>query len=340
MRLSDLEYDLPERLIAQTPPTERSGARMLVLDRAAGRLEDRRFQDFPDYLRPSDRLVLNNTRVLPARLYGRRPSGGRAEALLVREISAEPPRWEALVRPGKKLDVGARIELDAGWSAEVVARGDGGLRTLEFSGPGEFQETIERIGHMPLPPYIKREDAEPDRERYQTVYARRSGSAAAPTAGLHFSPEVLDRVRAQGARTVEITLHVGLGTFQPIQVDDLADHVMHAERFSISPEAAADLRGPGRVVAVGTTSVRTLEHAARAGRDKIEAGDGETALFITPGFEFQAVDAMLTNFHLPGSTLLALVCAFAGTEATLAAYRHAVAEEYRFYSYGDCMLIV
>ncbi len=346
MKLSDFTFDLPDDLIAQAPPAERGASRMLVLDRAAGTWQDRRFQDLPDYLRPDDRLLLNNTRVLPARLFGRRSgTTGLVETLLVKQLSddsldPDAVRWEALVRPGRKMRLGEIVEFPGGLSAEIVGRGDYGLRTLAFRPREGFFEAIERIGHMPLPPYIKRADSDDDRRRYQTVFAKRPGSSAAPTAGLHFTPEVLARCRDAGAQTVEITLHVGLGTFQPVRVDDVQSHRMHSETFEIGAAAARMLQDAPRIVAVGTTAVRTVETAARLGGGRIAACAGETDIFIYPGFEFQAVGAMLTNFHLPESTLLMLVSAFAGRDLTLAAYRHAVEQRYRFFSYGDCMLIL
>ncbi len=347
--VSDFDYELPEDRIAQTPLADRSASRMLVVDRTSGSWEDCSFRDFPEYLHAGDCLVINNTKVLPARLFGRRAGvhattskqqiSGLVEALLLRQVQAAPLRWEALVRPGRKLPVGERIHFPGGTDAKVVARGELGLRVLEFDDAGGFFEMLERIGHMPLPPYIKRSDAVQDRERYQTVYASRSGSVAAPTAGLHFTPEILRRIEDKGAVPVEITLHVGLGTFQPVHAHDVKDHKMHAERYEISQEAACQLNAAGRVVVVGTTAARTLEHAI--GRDgRYAEGSGETDLFIYPGYKFRALDALLTNFHLPRSTLLMLVCAFAGRDLILGAYEHAVREGYRFYSYGDCMLVI
>lgn len=323
---------------------------MLVVDRREGSWRDAAFADFPTFLGPGDTVALNNTRVLPARLFGRRAGRpgatgqtptARVETLLLEPVSQTPLRWTALVKPGRKIDIGERILYDEGLEATVVERGERGSRTLEFQPAERFFEIVERIGHLPLPPYIQRQDGELDRSRYQTVYSKDSGSAAAPTAGLHFTPEILDQVRTRGAQTAEITLHVGLGTFQSIDDDvDVFTHKLHAERFEISAAAAEQLNNAARIVAVGTTSTRTLEHAVRLGRGSFQAASGRTDLFIYPGFEFQAVGALLTNFHLPGSTLLMLVSAFAGKDLTLAAYRHAVAERYRFFSYGDCMLIL
>jgi S-adenosylmethionine:tRNA ribosyltransferase-isomerase len=286
---------------------------------------------------------------MPARLFGRRADvpgaleqpTGVVEVLLSKPLSQTPLRWEALVRPGKKLDVGQLIIFPEGLEARVTAKGEYGVRTLEFNAGADFHAKIERIGHMPLPPYIRREDVASDRQRYQTVYASTPGAAAAPTAGLHFTDEVLAGCRQRGAEIVEVTLHVGLGTFQPVRVEKLSEHRMHSERFELRADAAAKLRGaPRRIVAAGTTAVRTLETAAQRHQGAIRACSGETDIFIYPGYHFQVVEALLTNFHLPESTLLMLVCAFAGTELMLDAYRHAVKERYRFFSYGDCMLIL
>jgi S-adenosylmethionine:tRNA ribosyltransferase-isomerase len=341
---------------------------MLHIDRIRDRLRDATFREFPDLLRPDDLLVVNNTRVLPARLYGHR-SGSRAqqvsssnpaareflrgqvEVLLTRQLSNEPNTWQALVHPGRKLGIGERIYFGGeattqahDLAAEIVARGEFGERHLRFDPVADFFGALESIGHIPLPPYIDRPDTPLDREQYQTVYARPPGSVAAPTAGLHFTPEILDRIRARGIETAAITLHVGLATFQPIRVDVVEEHKIHREWYSISAEATHKIqsaRDAGRrVVAVGTTTVRTLEFAARQSADgRIGAQSGEDDIFIYPGFDFRVVGAMLTNFHLPKSTLIMLVSAFAGRERTLAAYEHAVRERYRFYSYGDCMFV-
>ncbi len=412
MLVSDFHYHLPEELIAQEPLADRAGSRLLRLDSCTGGFEDLHFRKFPELLRPNDLLVFNNTRVFPARLYGRRggtkaqtvsprnPAArdflrGRIEVLLTRQVQEEPNEWECLVRPGRKIGVGERLffgERDE-LQSEVMGRGEFGERRIRFvpeearqgtvdsrgrlslhaDGRGhpslrEFFGVIERIGHVPLPPYIARADSAGDRERYQTVYARERGSVAAPTAGLHFTPEILARIHERGIETVEITLHVGLGTFQPVHVERVEEHKLHTEEYSISEEAAEKInraRSQGRrVVAVGTTTVRTLEYAAghteephpstgsgqafsrteRArngapGEGEVRAGSGEADLFIYPGYKFQVVGALLTNFHLPQSTLLMLVCALGGKENVLRAYAHAVAERYRFYSYGDCMLV-
>jgi len=359
--VSDFGYELPEELIAQEALADRAASRLLHLERASGEWRDRGFREFPELIRPDDLLVMNNTRVFPARLYGHR-SGARAqpvsprnpaakeflkgqvEVLLTRQLGEH--EWQALVRPGRKIGIGERLYFGENneLQAEVMARGDLGVRTLRFAAVPNFFAAVDRLGHVPLPPYIARPDAPADRERYQTVYARERGSVAAPTAGLHFTPEILDRLRARGIETAEVTLHVGLGTFQPVHVERVEDHKMHSEPYSISAQAAEQLNraraARRRVVAVGTTTVRTLEHAARQNPDgRIEPGSREADLFIYPGFDFRVVGALLTNFHLPQSTLLMLVAAFAGREHLLAAYRHAVEERYRFYSYGDCMFI-
>lgn len=354
MNLSDFDYPLPEELIAQRPPEDRAGARMLVLHRREGRWEDRMFREFSRFLAPGDCLALNDSKVFPARLFGHRagvralPIGkknparkeylqGQVEVVLVRPL-AEKNEWLALVHPGRKIGVGERLLFDEGLTAETTARGTFGERTLRFDYPGDLYDVFYRIGHTPLPPYIHRADETADRERYQTVFATHPGSAAAPTAGLHFTPEILEECRAAGADVAYLTLHVGLGTFQPVRTERVEDHHLHSERFTLDEASAAKLRAARRRVAVGTTSVRTLESAARGAG--LAAAVGETDIYIYPGFEFHATDAMLTNFHLPRSSLLLLVSAFAGREFTLDAYRHAVAERYRFFSYGDCMLIL
>jgi S-adenosylmethionine:tRNA ribosyltransferase-isomerase len=335
MPLSDFDYDLPEELIAQEPPRERDGARMLVLHRAEQKFEDRHFREFPSFVKPGDCLVLNDSRVLPSRLFGHREShaGGAVEILLLEPSSQDERDWRALVRPGRKLRIGETVRFDDNFSAEIVAHGERGQRTLRFSGTENVYAALDRLGHMPLPPYIKRGDRPADRERYQTVFARERGSAAAPTAGLHFTQETLDQATDAGAQIARVTLHVGLGTFQPIEREDFENHHLHFERYSIPDDAWQKIEAARRVIAVGTTSVRTLESTARG-------GVGSTNLFLYPGRGFHRVGAMLTNFHLPRTSLLLLVCAFAGTELTLAAYRHAVAQRYRFFSYGDCMLIL
>jgi len=343
MDLAEFDYELPAELIAQTPLPDRSASRMLVVDRARQRWEDRQFRDLPAFLGPDDCLVLNDSRVFPARLYGHRAHfSGAVEVLLLRPVDGSAKEWHALVHPGKKMRVGEIVRFtddpEAPLEAEVVARGEFGERTLRFRTDRDVYDEVEKIGHVPLPPYIKRQDDTTDRERYQTVFARERGSAAAPTAGLHFTPAVLDECRARGAQIAAVTLHVGLGTFQPPHTDRVEGHRLHAEHFSITAENAARMAAARRRVAVGTTSVRTIESAMLSGGLRETAG--ETDLFIYPGFEFRATGAMLTNFHLPRTSLLLLVCAFAGKELALDAYRYAVKEGYRFYSYGDCMLIV
>ncbi len=347
MQASDFDYDLPASLIAQRPPAERSGARMLVLDRGAGTWEDALFRDLPDRLGLGDCLVVNDSRVLAARLRGRRrpPAaagpGGAAELLLLEPVPGTPPRWRALVRPGRKLPEGATVDV-GGIEARILDRLGDGIRIVEF--PGLDAAGVERLlaerGRVPLPPYIRREADGADRERYQTVFARRGGSVAAPTAGLHFDAAVLEAVRARGVAVAAITLHVGAGTFRPVAVRRVRDHRMHAERFDVSAQACAALRAAQRTIAVGTTAVRAIESAAARTEGPLGPARGKTDLFITPGHRFRATGGLLTNFHLPKSTLLMLVAAFAGTELVLEAYAHAVRKRYRFYSYGDCMLIV
>ena len=354
MLVSEFDFALPEELIAQEPPEERGGSRMLLLDRAAGAWKDDAFTHFPHQLRAGDVLVLNDSRVIPARLFGTRtrrldedePAAGCIEVLLTEQIDTW--EWNALVRPGRKLRVGDGLEFSdasgAALHAEIVASGDRGERTLRFTPVAEFDRRLDALGHMPLPPYIHRDDRSLDRERYQTVYARQRGSAAAPTAGLHFTPQVLDQIRASGVVVCTITLHVGLGTFQPVRVAETAEIRLHSERYELSAECAEAInaaRQDGRrIVAAGTTTVRTLEHCAAASADgRLHPHCGSTNIFISPGFRFRVVDALLTNFHLPQSTLLMLVSAFAGRDNTLAAYRHAVEAQYHFFSYGDCMFI-
>jgi S-adenosylmethionine:tRNA ribosyltransferase-isomerase len=338
-------------LIAQEPSPARGQSRLLVLGRETGVLDDRRFEDLPSLLRRGDLLVVNDTRVFAARLLGRRlPGGGAAECLLVRRIEATAPSteiWEALVHPGQRLREGSRLELGTApylVHAEVLGRFFHGRRHVRLWTDGPAVEAaVDHAGHVPLPPYIKRSDAAGDHQRYQTVYARARGSIAAPTAGLHFTPEILAALDAAGIERAGITLHVGYGTFQPIRVDQVEDHQMEPEHYEVSPETAAAInraRSEGRrVIAVGTTTTRTLEAVADTG-GRVQAAMGATALFIIPGHRFRVVSGLITNFHLPQSSLLLLVCAFAGREHTLAAYRHAVEQRYRFYSYGDAMLIL
>lgn len=336
LKVADFHFDLPPELIAQEPLEDRAASRMLVVDRASGTWQDRMFRELPGFVRPGDCIVLNDTRVMRSRLYGRRAGGtGTVEVLFLREHNRERREWQALVRPGRRLHEGSVIEFDDTLGAVVVDTGERGERTLRLLGSGSLEDVMERLGHMPLPPYIRREDALQDRERYQTVYAREPGSAAAPTAGLHFTPEVLDACRAAGADVQHLTLHVGLGTFAPLRAETVEQIRLHAEHYRIAPEAARAIQDAPRRLCVGTTSVRTLESFARTGML-----EGDTDLFIAPGFAFRLTNALLTNFHLPESSLLMLVSAFAGRELILDAYRHAVRERYRFFSYGDCMLIL
>ena len=339
MKTSDFYYDLPRELIAQTPLEKRDDSRLMLLDKTTGRTEHRRFYELPGLLREGDCLVLNDSRVLPARLFGRRPTGGAVEVLLLTDKGERG--WECLVRPGKKARPGDRLLFgDGQLEAEIVEVLDGGNRLIRFDYQGIFLETLERLGRMPLPPYIHEELR--DAERYQTVYSREPGSAAAPTAGLHFTPELLDEIRARGIETAFVTLHVGLGTFRPVKEEDVENHDMHAE-FCMIPEAAARAvnaakeRG-GRVVCVGTTSLRTVESFADE-RGFLKPTSGWTDIFIYPGYRFKCVDALITNFHLPESTLVMLVSALAGREHVLNAYAEAVREKYRFFSFGDAMFI-
>jgi len=364
MKLEEFDYQLPSELIAQRPCEPRDGSRMLVVDRATGVLDDRAFRDLPELLRGDELLVANNTKVIPARLFGKRVGvkaeragkhgmaarehlSAMIEVLLVRQVG--DATWLALVRPGRKVGVGERIVFGNGeLEAEVVRRDARGLREICFQGHKDLMGEFERLGHVPLPPYMKRADEQEDRTSYQTIFARHPGAVAAPTATLHFTPEILAQVKARGAETCEVTLHVGLGTFQPIHSKEIERHQMHAEWYEI-PVESADLirraRRDGRpVLALGTTVVRALEDAAQrciadGSPDLILAGSAEASLFITPGHDFRVVDQLLTNFHLPRSSLLVLVSAFAGRDLVRRAYEHAVLERYRFYSYGDCMLI-
>jgi len=339
MQLSDFDYDLPEELIAQHPVPVRDQSRLLVLDRAAGTIAHRRFYDLPSYLVPGDTLVFNDTRVIPARLVGTKAdTGGKVEIFLLNRLTEDT--WETLVKPGRKLRPGAAVRFGDEMSGEILSVTDFGGRVVRFVFSGIFEEVLDRLGETPLPPYIHEKLS--DAERYQTVFSRVRGSAAAPTAGLHFTENMLENLSEKSVNLAFLTLHVGLGTFRPVTAADIASHKMHREYYSIPP-AAADLvnatkeRG-GRVIAVGTTTVRTLETAADGGR--VKAGSGWTDIFIYPGYRFQMVDALITNFHLPKSTLLMLVSALAGRENILAAYGEAVAERYRFFSFGDAMFII
>ncbi len=339
MKTKDFWYDLPEELIAQTPLERRDASRLCVLDRQTGAISHRHFYDIVEYLRPGDCLVMNDSRVLPARLLGHRPSGGAVEVLLLRDLGNK--RWECLCKPGKKMQVGSTASFgDGEMTATVREVHEDGNRVVEFDYQGIFLEVLERLGKMPLPPYIKAELE--DQERYQTVYSRELGSAAAPTAGLHFTTELLDKVREMGANTAFVTLHVGLGTFRPVKAEEITEHHMHSELCMMNAETAELLNktraAGGRIICVGTTSCRTLE--SLVGEDgHFEAKSKWTDIFIYPGYEFKAMDGLITNFHLPESTLVMLVSAFAGREHVLNAYAEAVKERYRFFSFGDAMLI-
>jgi S-adenosylmethionine:tRNA ribosyltransferase-isomerase len=356
--VTDFHFDLPEELIAQSPPEIRGSSRMLLLDRATGRYEDGFFRNLPLVLNPGDLLILNDSRVIPARLFATRVRSshtqqsspdptGRIEVLLTQQSG--PDEWMALVRPSRKVQPGERLlfhdEARIVLEAEVVAAGEFGERRLRFTPVADFHGILDRIGHMPLPPYIHREDTASDRERYQTVFSESAGSAAAPTAGLHFTPEILATIQEKGVQIETVTLHVGLGTFQPVRAEKVEDIRLHGERYTL-PERTAEAinsaqRAGRRVIAAGTTTTRTLEHCAQVADGRPLVGhSGETNIFIRPGHRFRIVDGLLTNFHLPQSTLLMLVSAFAGREPVLAAYRHAVEEKYRFFSYGDCMLVL
>jgi S-adenosylmethionine:tRNA ribosyltransferase-isomerase len=357
LRVDDFDFELPAELIAQEPPAERGASRLLVMDRNSGELRDSSFSELPSLLSPGDLLVLNESRVIPARLYARRTlrrerekPTGRIEVMLTEPAGEN--EWRALVRPGRKVAIGERLvfpEADGSIAleAEVVERGQFGERLFRFEHVDDFYAVLERIGHMPLPPYIRRDDAEADRERYQTVFSRERGSVAAPTAGLHFTRQMLDALAAKGVEIARVSLHVGLGTFAPLRVERVEDVRLHGERYTFSAGAAEAVnravREGRRIVAVGTTVVRTLEGAAAVARltgvGELTPHSGETEIFISPGYEFRLVGALLTNFHLPKSSLLMLVSAFAGHKQVLAAYQHAVEEKYRFFSYGDCMFM-
>jgi S-adenosylmethionine:tRNA ribosyltransferase-isomerase len=380
LRVADFDFALPAELIAQQPPAERGLSRMLAMDRATGALRDTSFAEFPSLLHPGDLLVLNDTRVIPARLYAHRtvqrerekPTGqievmltepaasrspgapgpshlGTGETTDLNPPSIENRLWRALVRPGRKVAIGEILVFPSpdgsiALEAKVLERGQFGERLLRFKPVDDFFAVLERIGHMPLPPYIRRDDADADRERYQTVFSRERGSVAAPTAGLHFTPQILDALAARGVEIARITLHVGLGTFAPLRVERVDEVHLHRERYTLSESAADAINNAAtegrRIVAVGTTVVRTLEHCAKQAKGcRLQDHSGETEIFISPGFDFRLVGGLLTNFHLPQSSLLMLVSAFAGREQVLAAYRHAVEQKYRFFSYGDCMFL-
>ncbi|MBN2427514.1 MAG: tRNA preQ1(34) S-adenosylmethionine ribosyltransferase-isomerase QueA [Deltaproteobacteria bacterium] len=344
MALEDFDYHLPPELIAQHPSARRGDSRLMVVGRADGAVQTAHFSKITDKFRPGDLLVVNDTRVIPARLLGTKEgTGGRVEVFLVTRKNSEAEEWSCLTRASKRLKPGQRIFLGEKIRATVVGEGEHPFQEILFECDGEFLDVVEKVGHIPLPPYIRREDLGLDRERYQTIFAASRGAVAAPTAGLHFSPEVLQELTARGVEVCSLTLHVGLGTFLPVRVDNLAEHQMHEEFFAVSTATAAAVnqaKAEGRrVFAVGTTVTRTLE-SALDDQGRLRAMEGSTRLFIRPGFRFRMVDALITNFHLPQSTLLMLVSAFAGRELVLEAYRQAVAEKFRFFSYGDCMLII
>ncbi len=340
MKTHDFWYDLPEELIAQTPLQQRDTSRLMVLERQTGEVSHRHFYDIIDYLQPGDCLVMNDSRVLPARLLGHRLTGGAVEVLLLRDLGNK--KWECLCKPGRKMQVGSQVVFGNGELTAVVTDvKEDGNRIVDFSYEGIFLEVLERLGKMPLPPYIKEELQ--DQERYQTVYSKEVGSAAAPTAGLHFTPELLDKIRAKGVNTAFVTLHVGLGTFRPVKAEDILDHHMHAELCMMSTETANILnktkKSGGRIICVGTTSCRTLESLVNTD-GTFEAKSKWTEIFIYPGYQFKAMQGLITNFHLPESTLVMLVSAFASREKVLSAYKEAVREHYRFFSFGDAMLVV
>ncbi len=347
MKLSDFDYDLPEELIAQEPTPVRDQSRMMVLNRSDGSKKDRRFLELPEFLKEGDVLVINDSRVIPARLVGRKASGGLIEMLLLRERSGAPAgspvTWDVLLRPAKRVDPGTKIFFDAPAEAEIIERLPDKKWVVRFETPGPFKDFLTECGRAPLPPYIKRDrrtgKSRGDLERYQTVYSRFPGSVAAPTAGLHFSEAVLEKIRLKGIPIAAVTLHVGYGTFLPIEAHNMEDHLMEEESFQVTEEAASMINSALRVVAVGTTAVRVIESAAAAS-GKVTATSGCTKLFIYPGYRFRRIGALLTNFHLPRSSLYLLVCAFAGRDFVQGAYGRAIEERYRFYSYGDCMMIL
>ena len=342
MLVKDFTYHLPQELIARHPPAKRDGSRLMLLDRLSGSIAEDNFYNLQEYLRPGDLLVMNDTRVIPARLFGHKPSGGRVEIFLLRRLICCEERWECLLRSSKKIREGQSVLLESGMVAVVRSRSDSDNWLVEFAGNEPFDIWLEREGHMPLPPYLQRDDSSVDRERYQTVVAREPGAVAAPTAGLHFTNELLAQLASNGIETAFITLHTGLGTFQPVRALRVEDHQIHTERFVIpsgTVEAVNRTKvSGGRVIAVGTTSARTLEYSAQQS-GRVTAGSGEADIYIYPGYDFKVVDALITNFHLPESTLLMLVSALAGRENVLEAYHEAVSRSFRFYSYGDAMFI-
>jgi S-adenosylmethionine:tRNA ribosyltransferase-isomerase len=342
MLVKDFMYSLPPDLVALRPTIERDGSRLMLLDRESETISEDCFKNIADYFRPGDLLVMNDTKVIPARLFGMKPSGGRVEIFLLRSLQGAGEQRECLLRASKKFKVGQKILLESGMTAVVLSRSGMENWLVEFSGNEPFDTWLDREGHIPLPPYLQREDTAEDRERYQTVVARNPGAVAAPTAGLHFTPELLTSLASKGVETAFLTLHTGLGTFRPIRVETVEEHVIHSERYVISTETAALINSTkvagGRVIAVGTTSARTVEYSAGI-RGEVSSGEGEADIFIYPGYRFKVVDALITNFHLPESTLLMLVAAFAGRKFVLDAYEEAVNRGFRFYSYGDAMLI-
>jgi len=345
MRLTDYDFLLPDDLIAQVPAATRDASRLLCLDRQSATIESKQFVDIVNYFQPGDVLVVNDTKVIPARLLGRKQTGGRVEVLLVRPYPDDTvdEEWLCLTKSSKPLRIGTVVEFSPGFSADILEETETPYRRVRFNYSGVFMEKVEEVGHLPLPPYIRREDSQEDHSRYQTVFARERGAVAAPTAGLHFTENVLQQLVNAGVEIVSLTLHVGLGTFLPVRVEDIRQHKMHAEFYSIPAETAEAVNSAHtegrRVFALGTTSARALETAA-VDDGLLSSGSGESEIFIYPGYQFKIVDALITNFHLPKSTLLMLVSAFAGRDFILTAYRQAVAEQFRFFSYGDCMLIV
>jgi S-adenosylmethionine:tRNA ribosyltransferase-isomerase len=343
MQVKDFDYNLPDELIARYPSVERDASRLMVLDRGSESVSDTVFSKLKDYLRSGDLLVMNDTRVIPARIFGRKATGGKVEIFLVRRDQGQQERWTCLLKSSKGMREGQQIELNSGMTATICNRLEAGTMQIEFSGEQPFDSWLEQEGRMPLPPYLQREDDGVDRERYQTVYASTPGAVAAPTAGLHFTQELLNDIQAMGVEIARLTLHTGLGTFQPVRVERVQDHRIHTEFYSIPEKSAeavsATRKRGGRVIAVGTTTARTLEYAALAG-GLVRAGEGEADIFIYPGYDFKVVDALITNFHLPESTLIMLVSAFAGKDLVFDAYRQAVERRYRFYSYGDAMLVL
>lgn len=347
MRIDEFDYELPQELIAQRPSEQRDICRLMVMDRSSGTVEHKHFYDVLDYLNPGDCLVMNNSKVLPARLFGEKEgTGAKIEFLLIKRLQGD--QWETMVKPGKRLKPGDWVKFSPNFRAEILKYGEDGTRIVEFHYEGIFMEKLEELGKMPLPPYIERESTLEDKDMYQTVYCKEEGSVAAPTAGLHFTEELLAKAEAKGIKLVYVTLHVGIGTFRPVKCDNVEDHHMHFEEYSVSEEAATIINQTilegGRIVSVGTTSTRTVESAAyldeNSGKYLVAAGEGSTGIFIYPGYEYKIIDALITNFHLPKSTLLMLISALYNREKILEAYEIAVAEKYRFFSYGDACLII